>query len=160
VYAFEPVPQNAEAIAVNAERNQFSNITVIAKAVGDTGQRVRLQLVDDASWSRLESYGSHPLTEQVVEVDQVAIDELVAAGQIRPPTLVKIDVEAAELAVIEGMRATIAEHRPAIVCELHDTNREFVAVMRDLGYRVINLEGPEPLDEPGSGNYALALPSR
>ena len=48
MYAFEPAPVNAEAIHVNAARNEFSNITVIAKAVGEAPRRVRLQLVDDA----------------------------------------------------------------------------------------------------------------
>ncbi len=103
-------------------------------------------------------YGAHPLTEEVLEVEQVTIDELLAAGEILPPALVKIDVEGAELAVIEGMRSTIAAHQPAIVCELHDTNREFVAAMDALGYRVVNLDGPGPVDEPDSGSYALALP--
>ncbi|HEY1524193.1 MAG TPA: FkbM family methyltransferase [Solirubrobacteraceae bacterium] len=158
VYAFEPAPVNAEAIRVNASRNEFSNVTVIAKAVGDAQQRVRLQLVDDAAWSKLEGYGAHPLTEDVLEVEQVAIDELIAAGEIRPPALVKIDVEGAELAVLQGMRETIAIHQPAIVCELHGTNREFVAAMDAVGYRVINLDGPGPVDQPGAGSYALALP--
>jgi FkbM family methyltransferase len=159
VYAFEPAPENAQAIRVNADRNEFTNITVIAKAVGEARRRVRLQLVDDAAWSRLEGYGAHPLTEDVLEVDQVAIDELLASGELRPPALVKIDVEGAELAVLEGMRETIAAHRPAIVCELHGTNREFVAAMNAVGYRVINLDGPGPVDEPDAGSYALALPA-
>jgi FkbM family methyltransferase len=158
VYAFEPAPANAHAIEINAARNEFANITVLAQAVGARRERVRLQLVDDAAWSKLEDYGAHPLTEEVIEVDQVAVDELLSAEQIRPPTLVKIDVEGAELAVLEGMRATIASHQPAIICELHDTNGEFVAAMRALNYRVINLDGAGPLEEPGSGNYALALP--
>ncbi len=158
VYAFEPAPVNAEAIRVNAERNEFRNITVIAKAVGERSGRVRLQLVDDAAWSKLEAYGAHPLTEDILEVEQVAIDELLDAGEVRPPGLVKIDVEGAELAVLEGMRRTLAAHRPTIICELHDTNREFVAAMDAEGYRVINLDGPRPVEEPGSGSYALALP--
>ena len=159
VYAFEPVPGNAEAIRVNAALNDLSNITVIDKAVGSKSDRVRLQLVDDASWSKLEQFGVHPLAEDVVEVDQVSIDQLLAGGELVAPTLVKIDVEGAELAVLEGMRDTIARHQPAIICELHETNREVMAAIRELGYRVINLEGPGSLEEPGSGNYALALPA-
>lgn len=159
VYAFEPAPANVEAIEANVARNEFANITVLGQAVGGHAGRVRLQLVADASWCKLEEYGKHPLTEEVIEVEQVTIDDLLAAGELRPPTLVKIDVEGAEVAVLEGMRATIERHRPAIICELHETNREFTRTMRELGYRVINLEGPGPLDEPGSGNYALALPA-
>ena len=118
----------------------------------------RLQIVDDQSWSKLEQYGEHPFTERVIEVDLVAIDELVRGGRVPPPTVVKIDVEGAELAVLAGMRETIAAHRPAIICELHDTHAEFVAAMGACGYRVINLEGTIPMRDAGASAHALALP--
>ncbi len=158
VYAFEAAPENAEAIRRNAALNGVANITVVEKAVAARSGVGRLQVVDDQSWSKLEDYGEHPYTEQVIEVELVAIDELLRAGEIRPPTLVKIDVEGAEIAVLEGMRATIAEHRPAIICELHDTHREFVAAMSEHGYRLINLEGTIPVEQEGASAHALALP--
>jgi hypothetical protein len=62
--------------------------------------------------------------------------------------------------VLEGMATTLAEHRPAIICELHDTHREFVEHMRGAGYRVVNLEGPGPVeDEASPSAHALALPA-
>lgn len=158
VYAFEAAPENARAIGHNAQLNAIPNITVIAKAVSSHAGRGRLQVVDDQSWSKLEDYGEHPNTEQVIDVELVAIDELVSAGELPAPTLVKIDVEGAEIAVLEGMRETIARDRPAIICELHDTHREFVALMDDLGYRLINLEGTIPIGEEGASAHALALP--
>lgn len=159
VYAFEAAPENAVAIARNAQLNSLPNVSVIAKAVSDRPGRGRLQVVDDQSWSKLEEYGPHPFTEEVIEVELVSIDEFVKAEDVRPPTVVKIDVEGAELAVLEGMRTTIANHQPAIICELHDTHREFLAVIRDLGYRAINLTGAEPLEEAGASAHALALPA-
>lgn len=158
VYAFEAAPDNADAIRVNAALNGIGNVTVICKAVSSESGRGRLQVVDDQSWSKLEDYGEHPYTEQVIEVDLVSIDDLVAAGELQPPTLVKIDVEGAELAVLEGMRSTIDAYRPAIICELHDTHHEFVAAMRAHGYRLINLEGTIPVSEEGASAHALALP--
>ncbi len=158
VYAFEAAPENAEAIRHNAGLNAIPNITVIAKAVSSHAGRGRLQVVDDQSWSKLEDYGEHPNTEQVIDVELIAIDDLVRAGELPPPTLVKIDVEGAEIAVLEGMRETIASHRPAIVCELHDTHREFVELMSAVGYRLINLEGTIPIGEEGASAHALALP--
>ena len=115
-------------------------------------------MVDDQSWSKLAEYGEHPFTERVIEVELVAIDDLVGDGGLPPPALVKIDVEGAEIAVLEGMRDTIERHRPAIVCELHDTHDEFVAVMRSHGYRLINLEGTIPVEQEGASAHALALP--
>jgi FkbM family methyltransferase len=158
VYAFEAAPDNAEAIRYHAALNVVPNVTVIEAAVAASAGRGRLQVVDDQSWSKLEDFGEHPLTEKVIEVELVAIDDLVREQRIKPPDLVKIDVEGAELAVLEGMRETIERYRPAIVCELHDTHREFAELMRSLGYRLINLEGTIPVEAEGASAHALALP--
>jgi len=93
----------------------------------------------------------------VLEVDVVAVDELVADG-LRAPDVVKIDVEGSELAVLEGMRETIRSHEPVIICELHATNVEFVERMDELGYRTQNLDGSQPVGEAGAV-HALALPA-
>ena len=158
VYAFEAAPDNAEAIRQNAYVNGVHNVEVICKAVSSHSGTGRLQVVDDQSWSKLAEYGEHPYTEQVIDVELVAIDELVFGGEIEPPTLVKIDVEGAEIAVLEGMKRTIEQHRPAIICELHDTHAEFVATMDAHGYRLINLEGTIPVAQEGASAHALALP--
>ena len=158
VYAFEAAPDNVTAICRNAELNQVPNIEVIGKAVAASSGRGRLQVVDDQSWSKLVEYGAHPFTERVIEVEMVAIDDLLEAGALPPPAVVKIDVEGAEIAVLEGMRRTIERHRPAIICELHDTHAEFVALMQNHGYRLINLEGTIPVAEAGASAHALALP--
>lgn len=158
VYAFEAAPENAQAIRRHAELNGVPNITVIAAAVSSHAGVGRLQIVDDQSWSKLEDYGEHPNTEQVIEVELVAIDDLVADGRVPPPTVVKIDVEGAEIAVLEGMARTLQEHRPAVICELHGTHDEFVAFMDAHDYRLINLEGTIPVREEGASAHALGLP--
>jgi FkbM family methyltransferase len=158
VCAFEAAPDNAEAIRVNVALNHIPNVEVRAVAVADRSGRGRLQIVDDQSWSKLVEYGAHPFTEQVIDVRLVAIDDLVGAGELPPPTVVKIDVEGAELAVLAGMRETIERHRPAIICELHDTHAAFMDAMDAHGYRVINLEGTVPMRDAGASAHALALP--
>jgi FkbM family methyltransferase len=158
VYAFEAAPDNAEAIRVNAALNAVGNVEVLAVAVSDRAGHGRLQVVDDQSWSKLVDYGEHPFTERVIDVELIALDDLVRAGTLPPPHLVKIDVEGAELAVLEGMRETIERQRPAIICELHDTHAAFVAFMAGCGYRLINLEGTTAVGQAGASAHALALP--
>ena len=160
VYAFDPVPENAEAVRVNAALNGIGNVTVLERAAGAARGRDRLLRVEDLSWSQLESQGWHPKTVDAVEVEVVPIDELVASGEVQPPTLVKIDVEGAELDVVRGMAQTIERHRPAIVCELHDTAAGFVELMESHGYSVENLEGKGPVAETPRTAHALALPPR
>lgn len=158
VYAFEVAPDNAAAIRRNAELNGLTNVTVIERAVSSGPGVGRLQVVDDQSWSKLVQYGEHPLTERVIEVELAAIDDLARSEGLPAPNVVKIDVEGAEIAALEGMRRTIDEHRPAIICELHDTRREFVNAMSDHGYRLVNLERATAVAEDPDAVHVLALP--
>jgi FkbM family methyltransferase len=157
VVAFEPVPACARAVAHNIALNDFAHAEIREEAVGAAGGRARLLVVGEASWSHLASTGRHADVRDEIDVTVVAVDELVQAGTIPPPDVVKIDTEGAELQAIAGMRATIERHRPAIVCELHDTNEPFVALMDELGYAMTNLEGPAAVAEAGPV-HALAQP--
>jgi FkbM family methyltransferase len=157
VIAFEPVPWCAHAVGRNIELNGFDHASIRAEAVGGADGRARLLVVGEASWSHLESTGRHADVRDEIDVAVVSLDSLVGAGTIPPPDVMKIDTEGAELQAIEGARATIAEHRPAIVCELHDTNDAFLALMDELGYVTTNLDGPAAVAVAGPV-HALAQP--
>jgi FkbM family methyltransferase len=157
VVAVEPVPWCARAVGRNIELNGFGHAQIRAQAVGGADGSARLLVVGEASWSHLESTGRHADVREEIDVAVVALDSLVAAGTIPPPDVLKIDTEGAELQAIEGARETIARHRPAIVCELHDTNAAFVALMDQLGYRTTNLDGPAAVAGAGAV-HALAQP--
>jgi FkbM family methyltransferase len=157
VVAFEPVPWCAQAVAHNIEINGFEHAEIRAVAVGGEDGSARLLVVGEASWSHLESTGRHADVRDEIDVTVVSLDSLVAAGEIPPPDVLKIDTEGAELQAIEGARATIARHRPAIVCELHDTNEAFVALMDELGYVTSNLDGKAAVAGAGPV-HALAQP--
>lgn len=157
VIAFEPVPSCARGVGHNIALNGFDHASIRAEAVGATDGRARLLVVGEASWSHLASTGRHPDVRDEIDVDVVSLDALVGAGTIPPPDVMKIDTEGAELQAIEGARATIAAHRPAIVCELHDTNAAFLALMDELGYATTNLDGPAGVAVAGP-IHALAQP--
>jgi len=157
VVAFEPVPWCARAVGRNIELNDFEHAQIQQRAVGAADGSARLLVVGEASWSHLESTGRHADVRDEIDVEVSSLDSLVAAGSIPPPDVLKIDTEGAELQVIEGARETIAGHRPAIVCELHDTNEAFVALMDELGYVTCNLDGPAAVLAAGPV-HALAQP--
>lgn len=156
VAAFEPVAATAAALRRNLVLNDAGTVHVHEAAVGARSERSQLLSVDEPSWSHLADRGCHTRTQDVVEVDVVTLDELVAAG-LASPDVVKIDVEGSEVDVLEGMAETVRLSSPVIICELHDTNAEFVARMRELGYVTQNLDGAEPVARAGAV-HALARP--
>ncbi len=156
VIAVEPQAGCAAAIRANAARNDLGWIEVREVAATDHSGDVALNVVDDTLWTRLASVGEHELQTERVVVAGSALDDLDAP----PPTLVKIDVEGAELEVVAGMRRVLDEAQPVVVCEMHGRNREFCAAMHEAGYDVLNLDGPEPVEEAWVNVHALCVPRR
>jgi hypothetical protein len=82
----------------------------------------------------------------------VAVDDLVDSRALRPPSLVKIDVEGAEDRVLLGMTRTIQRFRPVLVYEVDDGDRESFERrwnalderVAAFGYRVTRLEPSYP----------------
>jgi FkbM family methyltransferase len=159
VVAWEPVPANAAAVRLNAKLNGFAPlIEVREEAVSSRAGHAPLHVVADASWSHLADRGEHRLTRETVDVPTVVLDDLVAAGEVDPPDFLKIDVEGSEVDVLRGARAVLAAHRPLVVCELHETNREVAAQLRGAGYTLENLDGVEPVERAGPV-HVLARPA-
>jgi hypothetical protein len=74
------------------------------------------------------------------------------------PSVVKIDVEGSELAVVAGMQRTLERHRPVLLVEVNEASARELAGKLDgySGFRVGR--GLEPL-ESGRGLFnALFLP--
>jgi FkbM family methyltransferase len=154
VVAIEPDARCAGAIRRNALLNALDAIEVIEAAASQSTGTADLVVVRDRLWTRLASVGDHHQREACVSVRTIALDDVEGP----PPTLVKIDVEGAELEVVAGMSRLLRDERPIVVCEMHGLNAEFCAAMRAAGYAVSNLDGPEPVEEAGDNVHALCLP--
>jgi FkbM family methyltransferase len=150
VYAFEPVPENAFDVIKNAELNNFQNISVIQKAVSTDKGEGELIVTKHPGGAKLSTVNT-PLNSPVkgtIIVDIINIDGLVECQQIPPPALVKIDVEGAELKVLQGMVNTIKRFKPIIIYELDHKyeegfmrmDKEIDAFIHTLGYEIKPLE--------------------
>lgn len=121
VYAFEPVPENAAAVHHNASLNNLTQVTVLHRAVSDRDGSGELLLAHYSGGSALSTVDTPPPDlRAVIKVDVVAIDSLVSRQAILPPTVVKIDVEGAEINVLRGMAQTMNDHKPLIIYEIDD----------------------------------------
>ena len=146
VDAFEPEPANVAALRRSLALNDaVEEVVVHPVAVGASSGRASLLQVSDRSWSHLADRGMHPLTVGSVEVDVVALDAL----SLPAPSLVKIDVEGSEAAVLQGMAGVLRASAPVLIVELHGTNAEVCALLASFGYSAENLDGPEPVEDAG-----------
>jgi FkbM family methyltransferase len=143
VVAFEPVPEIAAAARRNASLNRMTQVVVREEGVGAQSGAAEFLLAPELTWGKLAATGARPDTTRVLTVTLVTLDDLVRMGELPPPSLVKIDVEAAEGDVLRGMAWTAREHRPLVLCEMHDTNRVVGELLSEFGYWQVVLEEPD-----------------
>ncbi len=135
VIAFEPVPQNLDLLRANIENNRILNIQVFDVAASDQRGEAVIRISENLSTSSLIWHKNDPSAVEL-KIRTVAIDQLVAAGDLQEPKFVKIDVEGAEGLAVLGMRRTIAVARPVLFIECSDSGREATwAALAELGYR-------------------------
>ncbi|MDQ6831582.1 MAG: FkbM family methyltransferase, partial [Gemmatimonadota bacterium] len=93
VVAVEPLPRNLRFLRRNIALNRFTQVDVIDAAVSDHEGTARFDVADNVGVGHLSDRGS-------LEVQLVSLDALIAKGRIRPPDIMKIDVEGAAGAVL------------------------------------------------------------
>lgn len=123
VYAFEPVPANVTSILRSVDLNRFAQIDVFGEAVGDATRPGQLLLAHHIGGATLDCVGAPPDLRGRIAIDVVAIDDIAGPRKLRPPQLVKVDVEGAEFEVLSGMTKTLRTHRPKVIYEVDDATR-------------------------------------
>lgn len=124
VYAFEPVTANVKALQHTIRVNRLENVEVFAAAAGAETRRGRLLLADHIGGAVLEGAGTPPDFRGRIDVAVVALDDAMTRHGLRPPSVVKIDVEGAELDVLRGMITMIKTNSPKIIYEIDDETEE------------------------------------
>jgi FkbM family methyltransferase len=156
--ALDPARECVEAASINTQLNGYDNVTVVHAAAAAQSGEVEVIVTGDSLWSRLALVGEHPYESRRELVPAVALDDLVGQLGLDRVDLVKIDVEGGEMEVIAGMSKMLAELRPVVVCEMHGKNAAFASAMSAAGYRVINLDSPEPIETAGGNDHAFCEP--
>jgi len=136
VVAIEPEAVNAARLRDRvAGKGLGAVVDIVEGAAGEYSGQARLAV-------NPHHPGDHRLAESGIAVRMVALDELLNAERA-PVSLIKIDVQGAEVRVIDGARGTIARHRPALFVEIDDSALramgssavDLAASLLDLGYR-------------------------
>ncbi|HYU60301.1 MAG TPA: FkbM family methyltransferase [Solirubrobacterales bacterium] len=147
VVAIEPEPGNHALLRANLEQAGAGNVRVVnAAAWRSSGENLPLSLSDSNTGDhRSYRWGSG---RAFIEVPSIAVDDL------DPPLdrldVVKLDTQATEHVVIDGMRATIDRFRPLMLVEfwptgireLGDTPEDVVGLYRELDYEISVIDLP------------------
>lgn len=150
VFVFEPLPENVLRIRKLAALNPELPIKLIESAVGDRVGTSVFTVMPDSSMGKLadSSFQSSESGVCEIEVGIVTLDSLIESGRIAPPEIVKIDVEGAELLVLQGFVSALKSHKPVLFLEIHSRElaKKCTGFLGNMGYGVVVLETRRPPD--------------
>jgi FkbM family methyltransferase len=162
VFAFEPMPQNAEALRHNISLNGLDNVVVVQKALSCESGTANLFLSPHSAFHSLDVEGASKrenLGPQAgeISVETITLDEFVAEDPARVPDLIKLDVEGAEVLALQGMRETLRSAEPLLLCELHGTHAGYREFLGSVDYVARILDADSPRHDPVNP-HTLAWP--
>jgi FkbM family methyltransferase len=123
VIVFEPLPANQQALQRLCSLNPSLNIEIKPIAVGNTDGSIQLRVMADASMGKLvtSTFQSEAQAAGEIEIAIRRLDSLVQSAEILAPSVMKIDVEGAELDVLEGAANILKASRPIVFIEAHSS---------------------------------------
>jgi FkbM family methyltransferase len=147
--AFEPIPTLAAEVA-----REFPSVDCRAMAIGAHAEMAKFcHFTKLDGWSGLRRYPTvSDAVGRPVFID-VQVSTLDAELAQLTPTVIKIDVEGAELAVLEGGRELLARARPIVIFE-HVLEAAAMYggppegpwdLLSGLGYRIFSVTGDGPV---------------
>lgn len=134
VFAFEPMPENQETIQRVFAMNPNLPLTLVPKAVADMEGAQKLEIHRDQSMNRLGSVPGVGGGERI-RVETTTVDAT-ATKTGKHPTLMKIDVEGAEEAVLKGAPKALNESVRAVFLEIHlgEAERNCRRILEEAGF--------------------------
>ncbi|MCK9376089.1 MAG: FkbM family methyltransferase [Syntrophobacterales bacterium] len=120
IVAFEPGENAYARLVENLALNSYHNVKTFNVAVSDREGEAVLHVSGDIADSSASLYEPGQTQAQGQACRTVALDHFLAAGGLRPPNLIKLDVEGAELAVLQGARELLAHTPPLFLMEMEE----------------------------------------
>lgn len=149
VFAFEPAPLWFRRLRENIELNRLgSGNLVVPYNIGlsnknETCDMIIKEVQGSGMGSISPNYRDHLDTDKVISIPVRLVqgDQFLREQGIPPPNLVKIDVEGAELAVLQGLEKSL-RHKDCrfILCEVHpkftdEPPGKVEKILQDYGFR-------------------------
>lgn len=139
VCAFEPFPPNVERLQRAVLYNRVSNVQVFAEAVSNVSGKAELSVgFSTATLSLI-----NPQAQNTIDVPTITLDDFVSEHEA--PDLIKVDVEGAEILVLQGAKWLLkSDRKPTWIIEIHSQENDLAvgALLQEHGYQIVNLSHP------------------
>jgi len=137
IHSFEPVKKTFEILTKNKSVNNIENLYLHKYGVSNQNKSLNINLYSSSGNNSIIKRNipeNHPCKFiGVEEITTVTLDSYIKDNRIPLPDLIKIDVEGAELYVLEGAKDVISSKKPIIIFEYSETT------FNDANYKFENI---------------------
>jgi FkbM family methyltransferase len=119
VISFEPDAGNFKALVGNIERHGLENVIAVNKGVWSSTGSLQFQAEGNMGSSAVSILGRE---SNVITVEVLSLDDAASLAGGRPVNAIKMDIEGAELEVIEKCGAYLKRNTPNMIIEPHVVN--------------------------------------
>lgn len=175
VVSIEASPANCRLLSQNVAANAIgSRIRIIQAAAGNENGEIELQENRlNGMWSttsRIAFWYLRPLTRKIT-IPQIRVDDILKEEDFKRIRFVKIDVEGAELTVLQGLGSLLRRGRPDLEFCLEfnpswltrDQRKEVFSIFGAQGYKaytLVNREMDFPPYDIGNPESCSTIPER
>jgi len=121
VYNFEPLPENLIEIEDNFQLNNMTNYVNVAAAISSKPKVLKFEMHEHAKQGHLIATADEKAS--YINVKAISLDSFIEEGNSKPSFL-KIDIEGAEGAALEGYSNHIRDTYPDMIIELHNPEQD------------------------------------
>lgn len=158
VHSFEPDPQTFAILQKNIAMNKLGNVHANQVALAERVATLDFFLGNDLNFGANSLAPNVFNSNRAIKVSTRPLDDYLQEQGVEQVDLVKIDVEGAELAVLQGSRALLSgRHRPFIIAEFNEEAQQgfgtscaaLAGLLQEMDYLLYRV-GPEQ----GAGFHA------
>ncbi len=159
VYSFEPHPETVQYLRQNVRINGCANVRIINAAVSDKTGEQTFHLGSRSNYGASSLVSSIEDSGKTAQTRVIKLDDYIKEQNIGAVTLIKADVEGAELNLLRGAEDLLSrKDKPMLILEFNEytqsrfgqTCHNLAEWLRAHGYRLFRV-GPKH----GLGEYAV-----
>jgi FkbM family methyltransferase len=148
VFAFEPDPETCGRLFINTRLNELKNVEIVTWAVSNRSAEITLFThgAEGFAPSLREQTDRAGAPKNAVRVWARSLDAAIQDGDLIVPTIIKIDIEGAEILCLEGARGLLSgnfgpqprfvfvEAHPSFLPQFDATVEDVCQLLDDAGY--------------------------
>ncbi len=153
VLAFEPENRMFELLEKNVRLNDYQNVTLFKLGLGSENSASKIYTSTETAlhhgWHEglFTSYQDDTRAEFVQDIEIRRLDDVLAEIEVERIDYMKVDVEGAELPVLQGAIESLRRFRPKVLLEINETTFkaagysaiEILEFMTKLDYRFFSI---------------------